>query len=81
MKAPISKLLGPHKNSLLIGIQDSNSWEFFLGDYTHLPTNPIILAGKLDPVDRIFYPDSSTLELVENVVNNKLILLLNQNLP
>ena len=70
MKSSNSQPSGPTKNPVISGIFDSTSREFFLGDYSHLPKNSAILSGHLDPIERIFYPDSPTLEPVGKVINN-----------
>jgi len=62
--------LGPLAKHQITGILDSNTREFFLGDYSHLNREPSIISGYSDPITEIFYPESPTLDPVAKVKYN-----------
>jgi len=62
-----SKLLAKHQ---ITKILDSNTREFFLGDYSQLNREPSILSGDYDSITEIFYPELPTLDPVVKVKYN-----------
>ena len=61
---------GPPAKHQITGILDSNTREFFLGDYSHLNRESSIISGYYDPITEIFYPESPTLDPVAKVKYN-----------
>jgi len=61
---------GPLAKHQISGILDSNTREFFLGDYSDLNRKPSIISGYYDSIAEMFYPESPTLDPVAKVKYN-----------
>jgi len=60
----------PHMKRQIVEIIDLDAREIFLGDRSHLHRKPSIIPGTFDPISKIFYPESPTLDPVAKVKYN-----------